>query len=230
MDERLQALIDQVCRQPEGSRERRKAMHRFLIEVQHLPGLLKSNHPDYLQALNQTWEWITRSLCSHFESRSPSLQDSLMKWINGYLYWRIKDLYIPESNKSLSLDVAINDTSSLLQQLSDTGLQSPTLDGLEQYIEQLQQQETEFLSKALKQYVQHDPEHRLRSCYPRHCAACHCQFLCQRRYLQEPPATFEELAQTLNLKLTQVTNHWYGRCKPLLQSIAQELGYGAEDE
>lgn len=103
MDERLRQLIEAVCQYPDGSQRRRKAMHRLLVELERLPGLLKSRHPDYLHALNQTFEWISRNICSTFKQRTPSLQGDLVKWINGYLYWRINDLYSPQGAETFGV-------------------------------------------------------------------------------------------------------------------------------
>jgi len=233
MDERLRQLIEAVCQHPDGSLKRRKAMHRLLIELQRLPGLLKSAHPDYLSALNQTFEWISRHICSTFKPRTPSLQKSLVTWINGYLYWRIRDLYTPEASNLPSVDIAIGNTEdgkSILEQLSQTGLGTPTLSGLDGYIEQLQQEKIQRFALELERYIQQDPEEKLQNCYPRTHPSCNCQLLSQRRYLKDPPDTFQDIAQELKMKPVQLTNHWYGRCKPLLQKIASDLGYGANED
>lgn len=233
MNEHLKQLIEAVCQHPTGSSQWRRAMHRLLIELQQLPGVLKSSHPDYLQALNQTWEKISRDICRDFEPRTPSLQQSLVNWINGYLYWRIKDLHLPETSKAISLDTPVETSGegiSLMEQLSETGLKTPSLKGLEGYIERLQQQKIQRLGLEMERYILHDCESRLQSCYPRTYPNCHCQLLSQRRYLKEPADTFGEIAQELNMPLRHLTNHWYGRCKPLLQEIAKSLGYQPSEE
>ena len=226
MDEQLEKLIAAACNSPEGSQEWRKAMHRLLIELQRLPEIRKSSHPDYLEALNQTWEWVSRNICKKFVPRG-SLKQSLVNWINGYLYWRIKDLYSIDANV-VSLDAPIGNAqgaTSLVEQMSATNFTPPTLDGLDGYIEQLQRQRTQRITLKLEAYIHQDLQEKLRSCYPRAYPQCHCQLLSQRRYLQTPPNTFSDLAQNLNMPLIKLTNHWYGRCKPLLQEIALDLGY-----
>lgn len=233
MDERFRQLIAAACQQPTGSIEHRKAMHRLLIELQRLPGLQKSSHPDYLQALNQTLEWISRNICKDFNPRPGLLQESLVKWMNGYLYWRIKDLHSLKTSNPLSFDIPIGNYEEgipLIEQLSQTNLQSPTLSGIDAHIERLQRQKIQRLGLSIERYIQQDSEQRLRNCYPRACPNCNCQLLSQRRYLKDPPDTFFDIAQQLNLPLRQLTNHWYGRCKPLLQEIAKELGYRPHEE
>jgi hypothetical protein len=232
MDERLRQLIEAACQHPTGSLKRRRAMHRLLLELQRLPGLRTSSHPDYLQALNQTWEWIGRNICRDFQPRSESIQKSLVHWINGYLYWRIKDLPFSEASNTISLDAPIGNEEGtpLLEQLSETGLQSPTLTGLDGHIERLQKEKIQRLGLSLERYIQQDPQQKLRNCYPRAYPNCNCQLLSQRRFLNDPPDTFFYIAKELDMPFRQLTNHWYGRCKPLLQVIAQDLGYRPEEE
>lgn len=227
MDERLKQMIEAVCQHPAGSLQWRKAIHRLLVELQQLPGLLKSSHPDYLQALNLTWEKVSRDICKDFEPHSQSLQQSLVNWINSYLYWRLKDLHSLKVTYPVSLDRPFGKEGSisLIEQLSDTGLNTPSLSGIDAYIEQLQQQTLQRLSLKIEYYIEQDPHKKLQNCYPHAYPCCHCQLLSQRRYLKEPPDTFQNIAQALNMPLKQLTNHWYGRCKPLLQEISKELGY-----
>jgi hypothetical protein len=223
MSIKISKLLQQVSQHPQGSEQRRRAMHRLLIEIYHLPGLLKSSHPDYLDALNQTWEKVSRDICCEFQPRSKSLEKSLVSWINGYLYWRIKDLYSHNSALiSLDAPIAENDRQiTLIELLAETGLNTPRLSGLDCYIEQLQEQENQCLSQRIVDYIHQDPQNQLKNCYPRAYPNCHCQLLSQKRLLLEPAETFEDIAEELNIPLKQVTNHWYGRCKPLLQKIFQ---------
>jgi hypothetical protein len=221
---KISKLLQQVSQHPQGSEQRRRAMHRLLIEIYNLPGLLKSSHPDYLAALNQTWEKVSRDICCEFQPRSKSLEKSLVSWINGYLYWRIKDLYSANSALiSLDAPIAENDQqTTLIELLAETGLNTPKLNGLDCYIEQLQERENQRLSKKIVDYIDQDPQNQLKNCYPRAYPNCHCQLLSQKRLLSEPAKTFEDIAEELNIPLKQLTNHWYGRCKPLLQKIFQD--------
>lgn len=227
MDRQLKQLIETVCQHQERSFPWRVAMHRLLLLLQQLPGIRKSNHPDYLQALNQTWEWVSKNICREFVPRSQSLEKSLVNWINGYLYWRIRDLY-SVNNEVASLDTAIGNNGSqisLSDKLSKTNLKTSTLSGLDGYIENIQKQKLENIALSLENYIQQDPERKLSSCYPGDCLQCNCQLLAQKRYLQDRSTTFQALAQELNIPYQKLTNHWYGRCKPLLQKIALDLGY-----
>jgi hypothetical protein len=217
MDEQLKQLIEEISTHPPGSAEYRKIMHRLLIAIQKIPGLRKSSHPDYLHALDQTFEKISRDICRDFQPRSHSLTQDLLNWVNGDLKWRIKDLYIQDQkkkNKEESLDRSI----SYAREETNLGdfLASPTLEGLEGYLEKLQNQKIERIGLELESYIDRDPQ-------------CNCQILSQRRFFRDPPDTFPEIAQELNMPLRPLTNHWFGRCLPLVQNIARDLGYNPKE-
>jgi hypothetical protein len=230
MDEQLRKLIEEISKHPPGSSQYRKTMHRLLIAIQKLPGLRKSSHPDYLHALDQTFEKISRDICRDFQPRSHSLTQDLLNWVNGDLKWRIKDLYIQDQkkkNKEESLDRSI----SYDREETNLGdfLASPTLEGLEGYLEKLQNQKIERIGLELESYIDRDPQKQLQNCYPRNYPQCNCQILSQRRFFRDPPDTFPEIAQELNMPLRPLTNHWFGRCLPLVQNIARDLGYNPKE-
>jgi hypothetical protein len=224
----LSQLLQQVSEHPRGSKQWRRAMHHLLIELQNLPGLLKSSHPDYLDALNQTWEKVSRDICSEFQPRSESLEKSLVSWINGYLYWRIKDLYSYNAKTSLSLDIPIDrdgEQKFLIDILEDRGITNPILNGLDRYIEQSEQQEIQCLVIKILDYIEQDPQRLLKNCYCHTDPHCNCQLISQRRFVQEPAQSFKQISQDLNISSRKLMNHWYGRCIPLLQQISENLGY-----
>ena len=51
-------------------------MSCLLRTVMCLPGIKKVNHQDYLLALNQTWEWMSRNL-DEFQASTDSLTGAL---------------------------------------------------------------------------------------------------------------------------------------------------------
>ncbi|MEH1938086.1 MAG: tetratricopeptide repeat protein [Nostoc sp.] len=104
----LNTLITEVRQQPQppNSIKWRLSMHRLLLEIQQLPRLAKSSHPDYPAALNLTLEYVRLNIAK-FDLNSPSVSESFLKWINSYLGWRIRDLYSPEKDAPLSLDAPI---------------------------------------------------------------------------------------------------------------------------
>jgi hypothetical protein len=144
LEERLCQLITTVC-QPEGSTSsQRKNTYRLLTELQHLPGLFSSSHPDYLEALDLTWEWVSENICEAFENCKAALQDGLVKCINGYLYLRLKYLREQQNQEEFkipSFDEIIESSGNLvvyLDQLALEGVNTPTLSDIESRIGNLQ--------------------------------------------------------------------------------------------
>lgn len=82
----LRQQLAAVLAAPLQIAQRARAMSRLLGMVRQLPGIRRVNHQDYLLALNQTWEWMSRNL-DEVQASTDSLERDLVKWINGYLYW-----------------------------------------------------------------------------------------------------------------------------------------------
>lgn len=92
-------------------------------------------------------------------------------------------------------------------------------------VEYLLEQERGYIAKALKRYVEEDPESKLRNCYVRDRPDINCQVLVQKRFLQNPPLTLQEIAKELKTKLPTVQSRFERNCLPLLRDIATKLGY-----
>lgn len=255
-DERLRQLIAAVCQCSDGSLEWRKAMSRLLIFIQGLPEYSRYSNldcpDDLLDALNQTWEWLSRNI-KHFEPRTASLRGDLVRWINGYLYWRVRDLDLPDplpgKQLSYSLDAAmpssfanedgnVREQTTWLERVSDRGqlLGTPSnpqiLSGLEAYIEQLQQQSEQYLVQKLAFYIEQDPERQLQDCYPRRHQECNCQVLSQRLLFifKNPPDKLTDIARESHINYQTLVSHWKLKGLPLLRRIATELGYQPNQE
>lgn len=225
LDRRLSALIAEVRQHPAPSKKWRTAMNKLLLQIQQLPGLKKSSHPDYPEALNRTFEWVSREIAK-FEPRQSSVSKSLINWINVYLGWRIKDLYSPDKKAAISLDAPIAVDAGEITRLEL--LPDFTLSGLDGMIESVQKETTQRIGLELELYIEQDPEGKLKNSYPRSYPECNCQFLSLRRVLKEPPDKFKDLAKELNVKYTTLNSHWDRKCEPSLQEIARNLGYEQE--
>lgn len=243
----LSGLIAAVCVQPEGSPRRQRALNRLLLALQQLPGLKRSGHPLYREAQNQTWEWVCRNIDKWQEpsaglSGPPNsgaeevegwLAEQLTRWINGYLGYRIRDLYTRYGSQDLSLDAPIGgDTQgdSWLDRLTQEGFDVPTLAGLEVYVEQAQRDKTQRLGLQLEFYIEQDPTSKLQGCYPKGQPECHAQELAQRLLLTDPPEKLAAIAREFGLKEDTLRSHWKRKVLPLLQEIAKSFGYQSEQD
>jgi hypothetical protein len=222
----LHKKLNVVLASPFKSAERARAMNRLICAVQCLPGIRKTSHQDYLLALNQTWDWMSRNI-DKFQSSTDSLENDLVKWINGHLSWRIQDLYYPPTNKQepLSLDNQVfEEGNSYLDFLSDDGI-GFNLSGLGEYVDILKQQEEQRIAVKIEEWIEFDPTQELKSCHPRGQKLCDCQLIAYRILMKDPPDSFTEIARNINVPYQTLIAHWKRKCLPILKTQAKKFGY-----
>ena len=230
MEEQLQALIDELQHYPEDSLERRKALNHLLIMIQDFPGIYKSSHQDYPEALNKTWEWVCRKICD-FKPHSSSIQQSLTQWINGYLKWRIRDLYASDCKYTISLDRPLNtehtdnSRSSMLDTLVDCKPQNTNLNLLDLKIAQIQKRDRQCWGERIKNYIELDKTGQLKNCHLKKNPECNCHLLATRLLLYHPPHKIADIARQLNSSNQTVYSHWKRKCLPLLRKISINLEF-----
>jgi hypothetical protein len=220
MNEKLRNLISKISQQEPNTAQRQKALNQLLILIQQLPGIYRSSHQDYPEAYNRTLEWVCKNI-DRFESRSASIQDSFVTWINGYLKWRIRDLYIPD-NKFDFINIRSEDDSYLeaIDNLADPRF---SLSLLDRTIAEMQEARQQRQGEAIEQYIDRDPEKILTNCHLRKCPQCHCQFLAKQLLLSETPKKIADIAREFDLNNQTLYSHWKQKCLPLLQEIALSI-------
>lgn len=226
VDEQLQTLIGEICRHPVGSSERQKALNRFLLTVQKLPGIYHTSHQDYPSAWNRTLEWVCNSIDRFEVDAAGSVERSLVAWINGYLKWRIRDLYSP-AQKYESSKVYLpcyDDEPSPTDPLENLPDPQCSLSLLEAQIAQMQEAQRQRQGEQIEDYILRDPQGKLSSCHPRQKPFCHCQMLAIRLLLKEPPDNIANISRELGINNQTLYSHWRQKCLPLLQEIGRHFG------
>ncbi|MEM9925691.1 MAG: hypothetical protein AAF915_18410, partial [Cyanobacteria bacterium P01_D01_bin.50] len=176
----------------------------------------------------KTWEWVCRSIEKFKVNPGDSLQNSLVKWINGYLKWRIKDLYVPDSKYStISLDSPLsNDEGNKVTQLDilpDCQSQNITLDLLDKKIEEIQKRDRHTWGERISRFIEQDESRVLRRSYPRVNPECDCQLLAIRLLLEIPSHKIADIAREFSVSNQTLYSHWKKKCLPLLQEIGVNL-------
>jgi hypothetical protein len=244
-EERLKHLIDTIRQSPKQSLIWRKAMNQLLLEIQNLPGLTQSTHPDYPTVFNDILLRLAEEI-DEFEPQQASLTASLVAWIELKLRLKyavrdlhpsgrsrsrktpktIKEEFREQSRKTpLSLDTPV--TSEAGETFSDR-LSSPVANfwELQAEIEREQQQQKNVrIGVRLQDYINCDPEGKLQNCHPQAHPRCHCQMLSQRLLLKQPPDRLTQIAKEFAVKYHTLNWHWHHKALPLLRSIAIALGY-----
>jgi hypothetical protein len=223
---KCEKLLATVLQSPPHSLIRSKAFSKLVQYLQHLPGIKKVDHQDYLLALNQTWEWLNREIDKFQCSNNGSLEQDLVRWINGYLKWRIRDLYFPQTTDppTLSLNASMTDTDeTYLSLLSENGFFGMKLSLLDQDIANIQQQETREIVHKIENWIAIDPDQELQKSHLKNHPQCHCQFLSQRLLLQDPPDKLAKIARDLDISYQTLVSHWKRNCLELLRNKAINL-------
>lgn len=169
MDDRLRDLISQVCKYEIASLERQQALNRLLRAIAQLPGIYRSSHQDYPEAFNRTLEWASKNI-DRFESNSSSVQKRFVVWINGYLKWRIRDLYIPDDRYSF---IASNDEDGTIDLIESIPDPKSSIGLLDLKIAEMQATKLKRQGLLIKQYIERDPENILSACHLRKDSQCH---------------------------------------------------------
>jgi hypothetical protein len=219
-------LLAAVLEAPPHSQIRARALSNLIRYLQRLPGIKKVAHQDYPLALNQTWEWLNREIDKFYRSNSSSVEQDLVRWINGYLNWRIRDLYVPQTTypPTLSLDVNIADTDgTYLELLTDDQSTKMKLSSLDQDIVNFQKQESQEIAEQVEAWIMNDPDRELQNCHLKNNPQCHCQLLSQRLLIQDPPDKLTEIAQDLKVPYQTIVSHWKRTCLVLLKNKAISL-------
>lgn len=216
-DEQLRQLVAAVCQATPQTWQWQQAMTLLLTQVLALPGLARSSHPNYADVLNETLIELGDRLCSEFQPQpSLSFETSLVAWINKKLRlkYRVQELHSPTQSTPLPLEIDLPATAAC------------TIWELDAEIEQQQQQRrAQRVGQQLQQYVEQDPEARLRQCHPGAYPQVHAQVLARRLLLKSPPDKLAEMARELEVPYQALYWHWKHKVLPLLQEIAQNFGY-----
>jgi hypothetical protein len=234
-DNELKSLVENFCSQERNTRQSTMANYKLLQAIQSLPQLRRSYQPDasffsmdFEEILNETLLEVTEKICADFQPEGSYIQ-SLVSWINYKLrlYYKPKDkLREASRHKTLSLDRYIDgEENSTFLDLLDNYEDGETLNTIDGMIEQAQQQRRHRLGKEVWQYLQDDPDNRLKDkkCGSDKHRQCQCHLLVQKRLLTVPPETWKAIEAELNVPFGTITSHWAKSCKPLLAEIAQKL-------
>ncbi len=223
MEEQLRAAILAVSNCDNQSLKRQKYLNRLLTLIQKLSGIYRCSHQDYPEAYNRTLIWISKNIDS-FKPQGESVEKSFVIWINGYLKWRIRDLYISDNRydpKRIYPNTKDESGIDLIENISDPRF---SLSLLDTRIAEIQANQQAKLGKAIVYSIEHDSNKNLTNTYPRKHPQCNCQCLAIRLLLQQPPDKISEIARELNINNQTLYSHWKQKCLPLLQVIGKELG------
>lgn len=220
MEQQLQQAIAK-CQRETNQVQRQKSLNSLLMLIQQLPGIYQVKHQDYPEAYNRTLIWVCNNI-DKFESKTDSIAQSLTIWINGYLKWRVRDLYIADNSYDPHRLYPSKDAQlDLIASIPDPSI---SLSLLDTKIAQIQAEQEQNKGQAIADYIRQDMGENLATIYPRKHPQCNCHCLALRLLLELPPDKVSEIARDLAVNNQTLYSHWKKKCLPLLQEISQSIG------
>jgi hypothetical protein len=194
-------LTQIVCNHPPGHPTRQKALNQLIRLI--TPKLYRDTSPDYPDALQQTWEYFLKGVCSKYDAT----QASLATWLNHYLKWRLHDLVQARADrlrKTLQPLVTADGTIDPIDNVPAPPDLPPILE-------------------ATRDWAIADADGSLTSRHIRGYPQITAQLLILRRL---PPETrWEDLAQELGVTISTLSAFYQRKCWPLLRKFGEEAGY-----
>lgn len=195
----------QACQYSPDSRERKHYLTKIIRVI--APKLWRVNTPYYADALQKTWAYFIRKVCTTYD---PS-RALLTTWLNVYLRYRHQDLLkqaAEEQQKLIPLDPQVSDaegtTSKVIKEVPSKDYGSLGL--LEQVIN----------------WVETDTDGMLRQIHLTGRPDINCQTIILLRLPPETP--WKEISTRFNEKVPTLAAFYQRKCLPRLRKYGQSEG------
>lgn len=207
----LLALVEETCRHPIGSYERRKGLNKLIKALGSR--LWQTRDFYYPDALQQTWIYFCRNLC---EAKTASAYDperaSLTTWLNAYLKRRLQDFQIDENYRRANIK---SQSSGIVR--SEDGTVMDPLDRL------AAPPDIPPMLELVYSWAQADADNTLRSVHIDQHPHITAQVLIIKRL--PPETSWKELSQDYGLPMGTLSSFYNRQCKPRLRAFGELQGY-----
>jgi hypothetical protein len=205
LNQHLLQLVTEACQHPPEHRVRQRNLTRVIRLVS--PRLWKEYVPYYPDALQQTWLFFAKNICTKYDSTLGGIP----VWLNTHLKWRLRDFYLKEQTTRQNEISAWQDQDGEVVNVADhiPAPDSSILDGEKPLWEKVR--EWAETNEELQQlHVDKHPEITAR-------------LLILRRL---PPETkWQALAKEFGVVVPTLSSFYRRECKPRLQQFGESEGY-----
>lgn len=202
----VEAWRQQACKYPPDSRERQYYLTKIIRVI--APKLWRVNTPYYPEALQKTWEYFSRNICTTYD---PSLA-LMTTWLNVFLRYRHLDLLTQaaqERKKLIPIDPQVAATegtdSTVIKEVISKNYGSLKL--LEQVMH----------------WVETDADGTLRQTHLTGRPDIDCQTIILLRLPPETP--WKEIAARFNEKIPTLASFYQRQCLPRLRDLGRAEGW-----
>lgn len=199
----VQDFVLQARKYPCGSRQR----NYYLTQIIRLvgPRLWKFHTPYYADALQQTWIYFVKHVCTTYD---PS-RASVVTWLNSHLRFRHQDLVQAaqkSQNREMSLDAELRDPYGTTIGVFDIPTREyGSLSLLEEIIHAVQ---TDADGALQRSHIKDHPD-------------ANCQALILLRLPPETP--WKEISARFGIPIPTLSGFYQRHCIPYLHQLAQQL-------
>ncbi|MEB3828087.1 sigma-70 family RNA polymerase sigma factor [Phormidium sp. CCY1219] len=211
LEAQLRSLIEQTCRHPPHSAQRRRGLTQLYRLIVNSSKLWRDYHPDYEEVWQQTWLYFCQNLCEANTAKEKYNPDRsrVTTWLNFYLKQRLKDRVIKaqqQNNRRVSPSPPFDDDGSL--NFLDRFAAPPDIPPMLQ---------------ATRQWAKTDPDGELRGLHIRGRKDVTAQLLILRRLPPETP--WETLSAELGVSVSTLSSFYQRKCMPQLRKFGESEGY-----
>jgi hypothetical protein len=239
-DEQLRELLQLLKDSQQGSREQEKLKNQLCKLIPLLPGSRKYREPDpkidFDGALNEAYGGLFKTLPIFFRGidldniADDVLRTRVVKRFNQIIQNKVCNQYRQLKRQPFTWSLDAPTKTKTGEEFDAEGVADDTTEvGIEQLIEREQAKNQRRIGRELWQYIEDDPEGKLRNSYPSDKPEANCHVLARRLLLKDPPDKFSVIAKELNINYQTFKSHWKRTGLPLIKEIAIKFGYQPEE-
>lgn len=239
-DEQLRELLQLLKDSQHESQKQERFKNQLCKLIPDLPGSRKYREPDakidFDGALNEAYGGFFTTLPIFLRGidldniADDVLRTRVVKRFNKIIQLKILDQYRKLKRQPFTWSFDAPTKNKTGEEFDAEGMADDTTEvGIEQLIEQEQAKNQQRIGRELWQYIEDDPDGKLRNSYPDKKPEANCQVLAQRLLLKDPPDKFSVIAKELNINYQTFKSHWKRTGLPLIKEIALKFGYQPEE-
>ena len=255
-DEQLRKLLRLLKDSQQGSTEQERFKNQLCKLIPDLPGSRKYREPDskidFDGAVNEAYAGLFTTLPIFFREidldniADDVLRTRVVKRFNKIIQLKILDQYRKLERQPFTFSLDSPSKTKTGEKFDSEGMADDTTEtGIEQLIEEEQAKNKRRISIQLLQYIEDDPDGKLRNSYPsekidkkrpntpdnrRPRPDANCHVLALRLLLKDPPDDLSAISREINIPRPTLDSHWKRKGQELVKKMATNFGYEPEND
>ncbi len=201
---RVNQLVLEARLHPVGSRQRSQCLTQIIRIV--APKLWRFSTPHYADALQQTWLYFSKNICTTYDPDRASV----VTWLNSHLRYRHQDL-VNQALKRQAHEISIDAESKHQNDSHPKALELPS-----------REYGSLSLLEEIVKWVQTDADGELRRTHLKHHAQITCQTLILLRLAPETP--WKAISDQFGVPVPTLSSFYRRHCLPYLKKRALKMG------